>query len=133
MVDELQYNMTSGIFLILANDSPVNEEAEYRGFFVRDSDPQAKTESNADLLLERGNKRLSHNLSISLDSAWSTDFHFTGNGNRDADNFFTGLICRQSEYQSEYEGFRILGKDIYFGRSLYGQPSDDHLFSTAVI
>lgn len=88
MVDELQYNMTSGIFLILANDSPMNEEAEYRGFFVRDSDPQAKTESNADLLLERGNKRLSHNLSISLDSAWSTDFHFTGNGNRDADNFF---------------------------------------------
>ena len=43
MVDELQYNMTSGIFLILANDSPMNEEAEYRGFFVRDSDPDRKS------------------------------------------------------------------------------------------
>lgn len=88
MVDALQYNMTSGIFLILANDSNVDEAADYRGFFVRDSDPQARTDSNADLLLERGSKKLSHNMSISLDSAWSTCFHFAGNGQRDADAFF---------------------------------------------
>ena len=88
MIDALQYSMTSGIFLILANDSPVGKEADYRGFFVRDSDPQTRTDSNADLLLERGNKKLSHNMEISLDSAWSTDFHFMGDGQRDADKFF---------------------------------------------
>ncbi len=88
MIDALQYGMTSGIFLILANDSPVGKEADYRGFFVRDSDPQTRTDSNADLLLERGNKKLSHNMEISLDSAWSTDFHFMGDGQRDADKFF---------------------------------------------
>ena len=88
MVNELQYNTTSGVFLILANDDPIAEEAKYRGFFVRDSDPQAKVASNADLLLERGNKQLSHNLAISLDSAWTTDFNFAGQGNRSADDFF---------------------------------------------
>ena len=88
MVNELQYNTTSGAFLILANDEPIGEEAKYHGFFVRDSDPQAKVASNADLLLERGNKQLSHNLSISLDSAWTTDFCFAGQGNRSADDFF---------------------------------------------
>ncbi len=88
LIDVLQYNETSGIFLILANDASTDEEAAYHGFFVRDSDPQTKTALNTDLLLERGSKELSHNLSIPLDSSWSTDFHFMGNGKRSADDFF---------------------------------------------
>lgn len=88
MVDNLQYNTTSGLFLILANDQPTDESAAYHGFFIRDSDPQNKTATNTDLLMERGAKKLSHSMSISLDSSWTTDFHFLGNGVQEADDFF---------------------------------------------
>lgn len=88
MVDSLQYNTTSGVFLILANEQELQDKANYRGFFIRDSDPQNKTASNTDLLLERGSKRLSQNESISLDSAWTTDFAFEGSGRRSCDDFF---------------------------------------------
>lgn len=84
----LDYNSTSGIFMILANDSPITEPASYHGFFIRDSDPQAKTASHADLLVERGNKELARDMSISLDTSWSSDFKFAGQGKRSADNFF---------------------------------------------
>lgn len=88
MVEALQYNTSSGLFLILANEKPVNRPAEYQGFFLRDSDPQTKIATNADLLLERGSKLLSQKYAIPLDSAWSTDFHFEGDGVRSADDFF---------------------------------------------
>ncbi len=88
LVDDLQYNQASGAFLILANNMPTSAPASYAGFFVRDSDPQNKTASNADLMLERGDKRLAQKMSISLDSAWSTNFKFRGNGNRASDDFF---------------------------------------------
>lgn len=88
MTDTLQHNMTSGIFLVLANNQSINEEAEYNGFFVRDSDPQNKIDSNADLLMEKGDKELSQMETISLDNAWSTRFTFSGTGNRAADDFF---------------------------------------------
>ncbi len=88
MIDTLQHNMTSGIFLVLANDQSLEEGAEYNGFFVRDSDPQNKIDSNADLLMEKGDKQLSQMQSISLDNAWSTKFSLEGEGKRDADDFF---------------------------------------------
>ena len=88
MVEVLQYNSTSGIFLVLGNDGDTDSEGEYKGFWVRDSDPQPKTASRTDLLMERGSKVLSQNMSISLDTSWHTDFHFQGNGKRDADDFF---------------------------------------------
>lgn len=88
MVEVLQYNSTSGIFLVLGNDGDTDSEGEYKGFWVRDSDPQTKTASRTDLLMERGSKVLSQNMSISLDTFWHTDFRFQGNGKRDADDFF---------------------------------------------
>ena len=66
MVEVLQYNSTSGIFLVLGNDGDTDSEGEYKGFWVRDSDPQTKTASRTDLLMERGSKVLSQNMSISL-------------------------------------------------------------------
>ena len=98
MVDNLQYNETSGTFLILANKEPVRAGAEYKGFFVRDSDPQAKTASNTDLLMERGDKELAHEMSISLDSAWATDFEFKGEGKRASDDFFYKPYVAALEY-----------------------------------
>lgn len=86
--EALQYNTASGLFLILANNYVLDAEADYCGFFLRDSDPQTKIASDTDLLLERGNKRLSQAYSISLDNAWSTSFHFMGQGQREADDFF---------------------------------------------
>ena len=58
LVNALQYNTSSGVFLVLANDASVEQKAEYQGFFVRDSDPQTKTATNTDLMLERGDKNL---------------------------------------------------------------------------
>lgn len=88
LLNTLQYNTTSGVFLILANDKDISKEAQYQGFFVRDSDPQTKTVSNTDLLMEKGNKKLSHQASISLDSSWTTNFHLKGNKKRSADDFY---------------------------------------------
>ena len=88
MVDTLQYNLTTGLFLVLANDSDVDQKAQYSGFFLRDSDPDTVAKSNTDLLLERGSKQLSQKLDISLDSAWTTDFTLLGNGKRESDAFF---------------------------------------------
>ena len=84
----LQRNESSGLFLILANSKPVDQAANYKGFFIRDSDPRTKTANNTDLLLERGNKLLARTASLSLDTPWSTDFRFEGKGNRDCDDFF---------------------------------------------
>lgn len=96
MVDTLQYNQTSGIFLVLANGESIQEASAYSGFFLRDSDPQTKTASNTDLLLERGSKKLSHSQSISLDSVWTRDFTFSGAGQRSCDDFFyTPYIAAQ--------------------------------------
>lgn len=88
MLDVLQYNTTSGLFLILANGSTVDNASDYSGFFIRDSDPKTRIDSMTDLLLERGDKQLSHAYSISLDSTWSTSFSLAGDGKREADDFF---------------------------------------------
>lgn len=88
LVAVLQYNTASGIFVVLANAGSVEEANTYKGFFVRDSDPQNKVESNADLLMEKGSKQLAYSMDITLDSAWSTEFNLSGSGNRAADNFF---------------------------------------------
>lgn len=100
MVDALQYNTASGVFLVLANDQPIDREAKYCGFFLRDSDPQNKTATNTDLLLERGSKQLSQNLSLSLDNAWSTDFDLMGAGNRAADDFFYKPYLAAQEHRT---------------------------------
>ena len=80
MIDDLQYRTVSGVFLILANNNSIDSESGYKGFFVRDSDPDTKTAYNTDLLMEKGSKQLAHDKSISLDSSWSTDFDFAGYG-----------------------------------------------------
>jgi len=84
----LQRNESSGLFLILANDQPLDQPASYQGFFIRDSDPRTKTANNTDLLLERGNKLLARTGSLSLDNPWSTNFQFEGKGSRSCDDFF---------------------------------------------
>lgn len=88
MIATVQQKSISGGFLIMANDSPIEDAADYRGFFIRDSDPSRKTATNTDLLMERGSKDLARNASISLDNPWSRNFHFEGKGNRSADNFY---------------------------------------------
>ena len=88
MVTTVQQNTASGLFLLLANDSPTDESAQYNGFFVRDSDPSRKTASNTDLLMERGDKSLARNESISLDNPWTRKFELKGKGKRSADDFF---------------------------------------------
>lgn len=109
MVEVLQYNSTSGIFLVLGNDGDTESEGEYKGFWVRDSDPQTKTASRTDLLMERGSKVLSQNMSISLDTSWHTDFHFQGNGKRDADDFFYQPYITAANYVDSRTSMANLG------------------------
>ena len=87
-VEALQKNNVSGLFLILGNDRDTEEEAQYNGFFVRDSDPGHQTDTNTDLIMERGGKTLARSEGISLDTSWSTRFDLMGNGIRSADDFF---------------------------------------------
>lgn len=100
LISELEYNTTSGVFLVLANDKDINNEADYQGVFVRDSDPQTKTASNTDLLMEKGSKILSQKAAISLDSPWTTKFHFKGNGTRAADNFYYQPYVAATKYKN---------------------------------
>lgn len=109
MVEVLQYNSTSGIFLVLGNDGDTDSEGEYKGFWVRDSDPQTKTASRTDLLMERGSKVLSQNMSISLDTSWHTDFRFQGNGKRDADDFFYQPYITAANYVDSRTSMTNLG------------------------
>lgn len=109
MVEVLQYNSTSGIFLVLGNDGDTDSEGEYKGFWVRDSDPQTKTASRTDLLMERGSKVLSQNMSISLDTSWHTDFRFQGNGKRDADDFFYQPYITAENYGDSRTSMKNLG------------------------
>lgn len=109
MVEVLQYNSTSGIFLVLGNDGDTDSEGEYKGFWVRDSDSQTKTASRTDLLMERGSKVLSQNMSISLDTSWHTDFHFQGNGKRDADDFFYQPYITAENYVDSRTSMKNLG------------------------
>ena len=109
MVEVLQYNSTSGIFLVLGNDGDTDSEGEYKGFWVRDSDPQTKTASHTDLLMERGSKVLSQNMSISLDTSWHTDFRFQGNGKRDADDFFYQPYITAENYVDSRTSMKNLG------------------------
>ena len=109
MVEVLQYNSTSGIFLVLGNDGDTDSEGEYKGFWVRDSDPQTKTASRTDLLMERGSKVLSQNMSISLDTSWHTDFRFQGNGKRDADDFFYQPYITAANYVDSRTSMENLG------------------------
>lgn len=109
MVEVLQYNSTSGIFLVLGNDGDTDLEGEYKGFWVRDSDPQTKTASHTDLLMERGSKVLSQNMSISLDTSWHTDFRFQGNGKRAADDFFYQPYITAENYVDSHTSMENLG------------------------
>ena len=109
MVEVLQYNSTSGIFLVLGNDGDTDSEGEYKGFWVRDSDPQTKTASRTDLLMERGSKVLSQNMSISLDTSWHTDFRFQGNGKRAADDFFYQPYITAENYVDSHTSMEKLG------------------------
>lgn len=88
MIETLQYNETSGVFVILGNGKDAEPASKYTEFFVRDSEPQTKTVSNTDLFLEKGSKQLSQKWSISLDTSWSTYFEMAGYGVRAADDFF---------------------------------------------
>ncbi len=76
---------------------------------MRDSDPQTKTASRTDLLMERGSKVLSQNMSISLDTSWHTDFHFQGNGKRDADDFFYQPYITAENYVDSRTSMENLG------------------------
>ena len=98
LLDYLKRDQTSGDFLVLANSDDTSQAATYEGFFLRDSDPTTKAESNSDLLLERGSTSLARQQNISLDSPWMPQFSFAGNGNRAADDFFYKPYLAAKQY-----------------------------------
>lgn len=103
LLDYLIRSNTCGIYLVLANDAPLDQAGEYTGFFLRDNDPETKTSTNSDLMLERGDKQLARQAGITLDTSWSAEFHFQPEGSRGADNFYFVPYCiaRQDPQSSE--------------------------------
>lgn len=87
-VNTLRNNTATGIFVVLANNRDFESESECEGIYIRDADPYANPVNLSDLLMERGNKQLSRIMNIPLDSYWTTDFHFQGQGVSEADDFF---------------------------------------------
>ena len=83
----LQNNSTTGVFLILTG-ADMDSAGDFDGFFIRDSDPDINPENYTDLLLERGNKHLSRNWNIPLDTNWTTHFQMDGRGQNPADDYF---------------------------------------------
>ncbi len=86
-LDILQHNSTTGIFIILTGEERT-QAADFDGFFIRDSEPDANPANYTDLLLERGNKQLSRRWNIPLDTQWTTRFHMDGQGKNEADAYF---------------------------------------------
>ncbi|MDO4272465.1 MAG: hypothetical protein Q4D16_02245 [Eubacteriales bacterium] len=90
----LRNNTTTGLFVVLANEDIPFNDGSCNGFYIRDADPSSNPNDLSDLLMERGNKELSRNINIPLDSYWSTDFHLSGEGERMEDDFFINLILQ---------------------------------------
>ena len=88
LFEVLRRDATCGLFLVLTNGQEAAQPGSYTGFFLRDSDPTTRVETNSDILLERGSKELARTNSITLDNSWSPRFSFLGAGNREADAFF---------------------------------------------
>ena len=88
LMNYLRSDTTCGVFLILGNNADMTLPQEYEGFFLRDSDPNTKTQTNSALLFERGDKSLARECDIALDSSWFSSFRFLGVGQRSADDFF---------------------------------------------
>ena len=88
LLEYLRRDTSCGVFLLLSNGENAALSEEYVGFFLRDSDPTTKTETNSDLLLERGSQTLARESGITLDTSWSPVFHLRESGIRSADDFF---------------------------------------------
>lgn len=86
-VDLVRNNSTTGIFLVLT-EQDMWAEGDFDGFFIRDSDPDTSPANNTDLLLEKGNKQLSREWDIPLDTHWTTHFHMEGQGQDPSNDYF---------------------------------------------
>lgn len=105
----------------MTNDTPLEEAGDYAGFFIRDSDPVTKTETNSDLLFERGDKELARGSGIAFDSSWFPVFNFKGQGNRASDDFFyEPYAAAMTHPGSGYEQPGLLVCALYPGRSCAG-------------
>lgn len=107
LLDHLIRSNICGVYLILANDTPLDQAAEYTGFFLRDYDPETKTFTNSDLMLERGDKQLARQAGITLDTSWSPRFRLQAEGSRAADDFY--FVPYRTGQQSAQTGEDAIG------------------------
>lgn len=83
----LQNNFSTGIFVVLTGEDR-QAPGVFDGFFIRDSEPNTNTANYTDLLLERGDKQLSREWNIPLDTSWTTHFHMDGEGSNSSQAYF---------------------------------------------
>ncbi len=100
LLEYVRRDTSCGVFLVLASTDDPTQASQNGGFFLRDSDPTSKTETNSDIYLERGDKSLARASSITLDSSWSPTFSFKGKGTRAADDYFYEPYCAALSYPS---------------------------------
>lgn len=109
MMDNIQFGISSGFFLILTDHQPIEEPNDYHGLLIRASDLQNKENAvSSDY--------------VSLNNTWSADFCFEGKDVRSADDFF---------YQPYSIAMKNINVDVkklgYWSKSfvLEDDPADD--------
>ncbi len=88
LLSTIEGNTTSGIFLVVANTDGAGAASRHVGVFVRDSDPAMNTQSDSDLIIERGDQALGQNYGIALDNSWSPTISLAASGERACDDFY---------------------------------------------
>ncbi|WP_322290491.1 ATP-binding protein [Paratractidigestivibacter sp.] len=88
LLDVIEGNTTSGIFLVMANADGTGSASRHTGVYVRDSDPTMRTQTNSDLLIERGDQAFGQDFGLALDNSWNPTFDLGAAGARAADDFY---------------------------------------------
>ncbi|MBP1548800.1 MAG: diguanylate cyclase, partial [Oscillospiraceae bacterium] len=90
----LRINSANGAFLVLNNSADVpasNMQANYRGVFFSDSEPNLAPEDYSDIVMMKGSSAISKEYGIPLDLNWTDKFRFNP-VEHDMDYFFTPII-----------------------------------------
>ncbi len=105
----LRINSANGAFLVLTNTTEVpadNMQANYRGVFFSDSEPDLAPADYSDIVMMKGSSEISKDHGIPLDINWTDKFRYNP-VEHDMEYFFTPIIAavNNADYPSEKLGY----------------------------
>ena len=87
VISVLRTNSVTGAFLFLSGRTETDGSLALPGVYFRDPNPKNNPMDYSDLVMVRGNKKISHDLDIPFDVFWSTDQE--GNQDSESMRFFS--------------------------------------------